>query len=299
MSTNQPVLLVVDDDPLNQIVISEFLDGFDYELVLANSGEEAWAKLQAEPDRFDAVLLDRMMPGIDGIEVLQRIKQDAQLKLLPVILQTASSMSEQVVEGLKAGAYYYLTKPFNADVLRVVVATALRDRAERIQGSEYAEYKQRALAHLDSAQFSFKTPADARHIAMLLASICPSRESANMGLMELMLNAIEHGNLGITYDEKSSLVAADDWHEEIEHRLTLPQYAQKSATASFRRDGKNLVFTIQDEGDGFDWTPYLEMSVERMMDNHGRGIAISRSMCFSHLEYRGTGNCVVATIVQE
>jgi hypothetical protein len=118
-----------------------------------------------------------------------------------------------------------------------------------------------------------------------------------MGLMELMLNAVEHGNLGITYDEKSKLIAENGLQEEIERRLALPEYADRIATARFRRVGKSLIFTIKDEGQGFDWKSYLEMSLDRLMDNHGRGIAMSRSISFTHLEYRGKGNCVEATII--
>lgn len=296
MSTHPPVLLVVDDEPLNLAVISEFLDGLGYELVLTDSGEAAWKMLLEEPSRFDAVLLDRMMPGMDGMEVLRRIKQDPLLKLLPVIMQTAASSPEQVAEGLKAGAFYYLAKPFKQGVLRAVVATALRDRADQVLETLHAKYKHLALGHLDEAHFTFSSTEDAHHIAALLSCLCPSQEAANMGLIELMLNAIEHGNLGISYEEKTRLITEDRLQEEIERRLAMPDYSGKVATVGFRRTGNNLIFTIKDQGTGFDWKVYLDMSLDRMMDNHGRGIAMSRSISFTKLEYRGNGSCVEATI---
>lgn len=297
MSTHQPVVLVVDDEPLNQVVIAEFLGDLDYQLDIAGSGEEAWGKLQANPDRYDAVLLDRMMPGVDGIEVLCRIKQDPRLKLLPVIIQTAAMAPEQIADGLNAGAFYYLTKPFESTVLRSVIATAIRDRAARIDEKEAVENQQQALSLLEDAAFTFRTTAEARRVATFLSNLCPSRQTAHMGLMELMLNAIEHGNLGISYDEKTRLIAEGVLKEEIERRLVLPENADKVATARFRHVGGSLIFTIRDAGQGFDWRPYLEMSMDRMMDNHGRGIAMSRSIAFTHLEYRGPGNCVEATII--
>ncbi len=297
MSKHQPVLLIVDDDPFAQEVISEFLDGQGYQLVVASCGEEAWDKLQAEPDKFDAVLLDRVMPGIDGLEVLQRIKQSEELKLLPVIMQTAASAPAQVAEVLRAGAYYCLAKPFVPGEIRAVVATALRDRVERITETRDAEYRLLALNHLDEAHFTFRTTEEARALAVLLACLCPSRATAQMGLLELMLNAIEHGNLGITYDEKTRLIAEDRLQAEIKRRLSLPEYAEKIATVQFRRAGKTLSFTIKDEGQGFDWKPFLEMSMDRLMENHGRGIAISRRVSFSRLEYRDSGNCAEATII--
>src|SRR5687768_11051860 len=71
-------LLVVDDEELNREIIREYLDEEDCELVEAHDGEHA-LELLAQPGRFDAVLLDRMMPGIDGLEVLQQMKKDARL----------------------------------------------------------------------------------------------------------------------------------------------------------------------------------------------------------------------------
>jgi anti-sigma regulatory factor (Ser/Thr protein kinase) len=119
-----------------------------------------------------------------------------------------------------------------------------------------------------------------------------------MGLMELMLNAIEHGNLGITYDEKTALIREDCLQEEVQRRLELPENADKFASIKFRRDGISLIFVISDQGNGFDWKSYLEMGMERLMDNHGRGIAMSRSISFTQLEYRGKGNIVEATIIR-
>lgn len=296
MSTQQPVLLVVDDNKINQDLISKSLRGCDYVLDLANNGEEAWAKLKAAPDRYDAVLLDRMMPGIDGMEVLRRIKQDEKLKLLPVILQTAATFPEQIAEGLSAGAFYYLTKPYDFGVMRAVVATALRDRAARINEENDAYCMQMALQQLNEAFFTFNTVGEARKIATLMSSACPSREAVHMGLMELMLNAVEHGNLGISYEEKSQLIADNNLQAEVERRCTLPEYAGKLASISFKRLSGQLLFTIKDEGKGFDWEPYLEMDMNRMMDNHGRGIAMSRLASFSTLEYRGIGNCVEVSI---
>lgn len=296
MSKNKPVILVVDDEPLNLQMIADSLGGMDYELVMAASGEQAWAMLQADPHRYSAVILDRMMPEVDGIEVLRRIKCDQALKILPVIIQTALAAPEQVAEGLREGALYYLAKPLNPTVLRAVVATAMRDRAEYFVEKQDIDDKLKAYQHLKDATFSFRTDAEARQIAVLLSSFCVSGDIALMGLTELMLNAVEHGNLGITYEEKTRLIAEGRLHEEVDRRLALPEFADKMATARFRRIGKRLVFNITDQGKGFDWATYLEMSEERLMHNHGRGIAMSRNIAFSSLTYNAPGNSVEAVI---
>jgi CheY-like chemotaxis protein len=296
MTTQNPVILIVDDTPLIQLLISKFLEGCGYTLEFANDGEKAWEKLHANPDLFDAVLLDRMMPNVDGMEVLRRIRQDERFKLLPVIFQTALASAEDLAEGLNAGAYYYLVKPLKKSSVRAVLASAIRDRLWHISENEIIEFRKKAFESLDEAQFTFKTIDKATYIAELVSSLCPSPEAARMGILELMLNAIEHGNLNITYDEKSQYILEERLADEINRRLLLPEYTDRTATLKFNRLKEKIIITVQDDGNGFDPEPYLEISQERIMDNHGRGIAISCKLAFSELLYLGKGNCVQATI---
>lgn len=126
-----PVILVVDDEPLNLDIIEEFLTGKEklYNVETASDGIEAMEKLEANPSKYDTVLLDRMMPRMSGMEVLAKMSEHPELKYIPVILQTAKVSKEDILEGLKAGAYYYLTKPFTSEILHSVVSTAVKDRA--------------------------------------------------------------------------------------------------------------------------------------------------------------------------
>jgi CheY-like chemotaxis protein len=122
-----PVILAVDDDPINLDIIDEFTSGKGFELLTAESGEKALEILLRKKTRVDVVLLDRMMPGMNGLEVLQQIKLDSELEMIPVILLTAASESAQVTEGINAGCFYYLTKPFDRTILNSVLAEALHD----------------------------------------------------------------------------------------------------------------------------------------------------------------------------
>ena len=115
------------------------------------------------------------------------------------------------------------------------------------------------------------------------------------GLNELLLNAVEHGNLEITYSQKTELVLAGTWVSEIERRLELVEYRNRQVVVEVETAGDQVVFTIKDEGHGFAWEPYRELAAERAKDPHGRGIALSALMAFSSLTYRGCGNEVVCT----
>ena len=107
-----PYLLVAEDDLISREILMENLGEAGYAVDVAENGDAAWALLTANPERYCAVLLDRMMPGIDGIEVLRRVKADEALTHIPVVMQSGLVRPEEVLEGLRGGAYYYLTKPF-------------------------------------------------------------------------------------------------------------------------------------------------------------------------------------------
>ncbi|MDB4969035.1 MAG: hypothetical protein JWN44_4724 [Myxococcales bacterium] len=123
-------ILVVDDQALNRELIRAFLDGSDHELVDAGSGEEALAAAERQPP--DLVLLDVMMPGIDGYETTQRLKEQAGDKFLPVILLTSLADSTAKVTGLLMGADEFLTKPIDRRELTARIRNLLALRAKDI-----------------------------------------------------------------------------------------------------------------------------------------------------------------------
>lgn len=289
-------VLVVEDEPISLETLTENLVEDGYEAVSAASGEAAWSMLLASPERFSAILLDRMMPDIDGIEILRRMKAHPQFLHTPVIMQTGMAADGDVAAGLRAGAYYYLTKPFSADTLLAIVAAAINDCREYRELQREARRAGQTLLCLQSACFVFRSPEEARNIAALAANAAPDPERVVLGLSELMLNAVEHGNLGIGYQEKSLLIEDASLSEEIARRLAMPAYAAKHAELVIERSPERVSFLIRDQGGGFDWQRYLEMSPERAFDTHGRGIALSRLLSFDSLEYRGWGNEVLACI---
>ncbi|GAB4282095.1 MAG: hypothetical protein Fur0025_11000 [Oscillatoriaceae cyanobacterium] len=107
------IVLVVDDNPTNIKVLFEFLKGFGYKVLVAKNGEDALEKAkQALPH---IILLDIMMPGIDGFETCRRLKLNPDLQDIPVIFMTALSDTVNKVKGLSLGAVDYITKPFQQE----------------------------------------------------------------------------------------------------------------------------------------------------------------------------------------
>lgn len=293
----QERVLVVDDEPLNLCIIEEFLAQEAVDLDLLSDPLAAWERLRAPDSDYALVILDRMMPGLDGLELLRRMKREARFGDVPVIMQTAAALPDQVRQGLAAGAHYYLTKPYEPEALVSIVRGALDDRRNRLQLRCQVAHLEEAQRLLATVEYRFVTLDDVAKLVPVLAALCPQPAAVAPGLSDLMVNAIEHGNLGITYREKALLKWEGDWEAEIERRLTLPQLRDRVARVRCERRADRVVFTVADQGDGFDWEKYLTFDPERAFDPNGRGIAMARMTSFSSLEYQGKGNVVVATVV--
>lgn len=289
-------VLIVDDNPLDRKLLQAHLSPNGYELDFARDGVEAMTLLERQPLSYDVVLLDRSMPRMNGMEVLTRIKATPHLRMLPVIMQTALADRPQILEGIRAGAYYYLTKPFDGQTLTAVVGTAVRDFAEYKELQQRVRLGVECLTLIQQATLWIQTVEQARDTAAVLVNACPDPAATVIGLTELLVNAVEHGNLGITYDEKTSLNATGLWEAEVRRRLVLPENIHKRVELRMERTNDELSFTIRDEGPGFPWQKYMDVDTSRAFDNHGRGIAIARAMSFDRVEYRGNGNEVVATV---
>ncbi len=300
MTTQTPHILLVDDEPLNLEILSDYMSEKNYQISMAEDGQIAWNMMEADPESYDVILLDRMMPNMDGMEVLERVKANPILRHCPVILQTALDDKDDVLAGMRAGAYYYLTKPFAEEQLFTVVDTAVQDRMQYRALKELLNENCDTFGLMNSAAFQFQTVKQAQSMASFIAKACPQPEKVIMGLSELLVNAVEHGNLGITYAEKTFLNGeGESWIAEVNRRLLLEENRSKFAKVDFQRTGNEIEIIISDQGEGFDWEPYMEMRAERIADNHGRGIAMAGMISFSRIEYRGKGNVVHAYVETE
>ena|GEM_PF-292328 len=119
------LVLAVDDDTTNLELITEFLMDEGYRLLTARDGREALKILEATKEQFKVIILDWMMPEINGIELLAILKQDKKYKDIPVIMQTAKTEKKDIIEGIGEGAYQYLTKPFDDEILLSMVHSAV------------------------------------------------------------------------------------------------------------------------------------------------------------------------------
>ncbi|MCD4658035.1 MAG: response regulator, partial [Planctomycetes bacterium] len=124
MKRNKGLILIVDDDPTASLTLKSLLIKDEHKIDIVENGLEAFAYL--EDKHPDVILLDVMMPNIDGFEVCSKIKSDKRFESIPVILVTALDSKEELIRGLEAGADEFLTKPVNGPELRARVNSMIR-----------------------------------------------------------------------------------------------------------------------------------------------------------------------------
>src|SRR5438132_1523412 len=167
--TNQPLsiptssLLVVDDNSMNRIMLSRYITKLGYRSSLAENGQQALEKLQAEP--FDLVLLDVQMPEMDGYQVLEQLKADPRLRDIPVIMISAVEELESVVTCIELGAQDYLPKPFNPVLLRARLTACLERKRLRDQEVDYLQQVGRVTAAAAAIKASTFQPESLDEVA--------------------------------------------------------------------------------------------------------------------------------------
>ena len=179
MSAAQSALLIVDDNEDNRYTLTRRLRREGYEnLTTSADGQEALDLLRSRP--FDLVLLDVMMPGLNGYEVLERLRADLALRHVPVIMISALDEIDSVIRCIELGAEDYLSKPFNPTLLRARVGASLDKKRLRDELVQHAQRMRRELQTAREIQLSM-VPADfagpsAERPLEIFATLQPARE---------------------------------------------------------------------------------------------------------------------------
>jgi CheY-like chemotaxis protein len=144
-------ILIAEDDPTSRLVLQRVLEKWDYVVQVTQNGSEAWNVLE-QSDAPRMVVLDWMMPGMDGREICQRLRQRNSVNPTYIILLTALGRKEDIVKGLDAGADDYITKPFDTNELRARLEVGWRIVELQSTLLKKVEELQDALTHIKTLQ---------------------------------------------------------------------------------------------------------------------------------------------------
>jgi hypothetical protein len=141
-----------------------------------------------------------------------------------------------------------------------------------------------------SKEFSFRTLHEAGELAILISEYCPFPKRIELGLNEIFINAIEHGNLDIHYNGGSELYGQEVRFHRIEKMLKEPEHKTKCIKVHLQKNPTYIMVTVLDEGKGFDYSKFMNESVKKSTLQCGRGIYLAKFFSFDSLEYAGSGN---------
>lgn len=264
-----------------------------YQLVSASTSDEVCQAIGQWGDQLGVILLDWGIQGADAKEILQWLRSPAGPPSVEIVVVSQEFDREAIDSAIDNGAFYFLFPPYEPQQLLAIVRAAnascvlQRNLAQRIADTEDT------FRLLDHGVFQIQTPRQAELLAVHLGSACDDPQRG-VGLLELMLNGIEHGNLGITYDEKTTLIQQNRLRDEIAQRMQKPEFRDRRVTVKMRRLKRCLRISISDEGPGFDFEKFMVMSPDRMFDSHGRGVLLANGVL--QLEYIAPGNRIEVTI---
>jgi two-component system phosphate regulon sensor histidine kinase PhoR len=152
---DQVTILVIDDEQTMREGCSRILSKKGWSVLIAENGEKGLSQIQTHHAKIDAILLDLMMPGLSGMDVLEQTRQlDPDL---PIIVITGYATVESAVEAMKKGAYDFIPKPFTPDQLRLVVGRALERRAFQRETEFLRTERERSLRDISTEKSKIKT----------------------------------------------------------------------------------------------------------------------------------------------
>lgn len=283
-------VLVVEDDPFSRKYFKNIVSLSGFESFVAENGQEGLSVFKTHDP--DVIICDIQMPVMDGLHMLEEVR--ARHSDAIVIMTTAFDSEEYAIKALELGANNYLKKPVHADNLRRLLSkynNILKNRnivSDMVVAVDRMHYRKSFKSGMEYV------PMIVEHIIKDIEDLFDDSEliGVQLGLVELVANGVEHGNLNITYEEKSKAIEEDKLEELYRSRLADPEIAAKRITIEFSRDQEACQWIITDEGNGFDWqsvhSPLREEGITKL---HGRGIFISRFQ-FDEMEYLEKGNMV-------
>jgi CheY-like chemotaxis protein len=290
-NNNDIKFLLIDDDKDNLFILRTSLKGFGFtNIAEVGDGYDALEYLKVNPD-IDIILLDRMMPKLDGIETFKHIKKNKILNHIDVIYQTGKTSVSDIQECVDAGGYYMLKKPFRNKEFYMFISQISSKRLRRLYFNHELLTQHYEPINLDKLhkEFYVKTPEQAKQTALQIALYYKDPLYYVEAIYQIILNAIEHGNAGTGYYRKRDLLENKLYHSELEKILSKPEIANKSVQIIIRKFDKTINLLIKDEGTGFRYNYFNAINVENITEPIGKGIIYSKTI-FDELNYNNVGN---------
>jgi len=282
-------VLIIENEPTQRIALEAVIKGWGHRCRTASGATEARGYLEEDAFAYEAVLLDWGLPNREGLGLLKWIEQQRERADLEVIIQSRGEVPQDIRDAINRGACYYLSKPYELPQLRALIQAAESSRDLKRSLKRRVSEIQDIVRLLDTAALELRGVEEAEIVAAHLGAAAGDPQ-LGIAILELLLNGIEHGNLEISYEEKSELLESGRYESELEKRLAAEEHRDKLVTVVLKRVEDHLEILISDCGSGFDYESYVAFDRERVLDSHGRGVLLACGLLKT--EYLHPGNRV-------
>jgi CheY-like chemotaxis protein/anti-sigma regulatory factor (Ser/Thr protein kinase) len=262
----------------------EELERKGHEVLFARDRIEGFHALRKH--KPDIVLTDGQMGGKNVSRLLRQIGEVG--SKTKIIVVTGDTNQEKVTDELGRNTISYLKKP--------VAPWELREVVEKLMGIEHSEINTECVVE-ESKRIIMGNQIDeiwgiVNQLLICAENVCGKEnlQELGLGLYEIIINAIEHGSLEISFEEKCQAIEDNVYRELLRERLSHPVYSRRRVTIDYHMTPGELHYVIRDEGEGFDWR-ILSCSdpVDNLLNPCGRGIFLAR-MYLDRVEYNEKGN---------
>lgn len=288
-------ILLVDDEELVREELGGLLDDEGYHVITGSDGEEGLKLFEQE--KPDMVITDVRMPRVDGLSLVATIRQ--QSPKTPVTVITGHGNEAMAIEALRAGVTDFIKKPVKLEDLlsalgRMEDSLGLIRRAPEEVPDSAKLVEERSVYELDNNRSVIPTFVDAI-LNKCASKLTPeAKTELSLALRELILNAVEHGNLGLSFEEKADALEKGSLETILETKLKDQKLAKRRVKIDICSCEDGVSFEITDQGKGFDWRALPDpMDPMNLLAEHGRGVLLAQ-MSVDELSYNEKGNQVKA-----
>jgi len=284
-------ILLIDDESMLLEELTDYLST-KHTVVSATNGQDGWEVFTQTPNTFDVILSDIKMPVCDGIQFLQRLRQEDYKT--PIVFMTGHGGLQNSIQALQHGAFDFILKPFRLKSLDAVLA-----KIEALYTTKQQLWRVLPQIHsrldLSITSHTNLIPAVVQYLQNHIVPFCEMQnlEPYKIGLclVEAITNAVIHGNLGISSDLREK--DYEGFSTLISSREADPEFSEKSVEIYCKLSSTELIFEIQDQGEGFNWKNIPVYDPLSLLE-YGRGLLIIENT-MDHLTWNDSGNRIIMT----
>lgn len=287
---DKATVLIIDDEEFICKLLQECLVMEGIPSLTADCGEEGLRLFREH--RPEIVVTDVCMPTMDGLAVLRAIRrEDSEAK---IVVMTGYGGEKMALDALRAGAANYINKPLAIEEFLFIIRAHQRMlKAQKRQKlpPEMIVSEKKLLCLDNDVNNVYPAAYNLTHSLQGMLS-AQDLESVTLALTEAMINAIEHGNLEVGYEQKSEALKQNRYQQLLDEKMSNPKFASRTVTLEGKITPRKAWFQVTDQGSGYDWGDLPNPSdPENLMREHGRGLSIIM-LFMSEVGFNERGNSV-------